>query len=987
MAARHAERTPHSVTPDRWRQVTEIFHAALARDVGTREAFLADACRGDPSLRAEVDALVAAHGEAGPFGSDPLFPEGAPRLSPGTRLGTYHIEDLLGVGGMGEVYRARDTELGRQVAIKILPGAWLADPDRRARLDQEARLLAALNHPHVAAIYGVAQADGVRGLVLELVEGSTLAERLTEGPMPLTEALSVALQIADALDATHEKGIVHRDLKPANIKITPDGVVKVLDFGVAKVRQSEVPLHADHEPPTGTAGQTGDEVMIGTAAYMSPEQARGKPVDKRADIWAFGCVLYEMLSGRRPFVGETTTDVLAAIIDREPQWVALPVTVPSSMRRLLERCLEKDPKRRLRDIGDARVELQDSLKPNTMVSGVQTGESTPRVPRFAPWAAIGVALLVVVVAFLALPYIGSRFGNTPQKAAGESAKSGAEPTVVPLTSYPGTEDMPSLSPDGTQVAFRWDGDAEDNFDIYVKLVGPGDPHRLTRDPAPDLLPKYSPDGNSIAFLREQAAPSGVPAFDTARIMSGVQHRLGVYVIPALGGTAKKVGDATVPSLAWADSRTLVISRSPAAKEPPGLAMLDIETGQVTQLTSPRAPQFDGLAVMAPDGKTLAFQRYLGPPSVWTVMLLTLPRPPQPAGELKQIGLELAAPFGERFAWSADGREIIYSKFSDRRFLWRIAPSGDSPPERLSFAGEGARDVATAARNGNRLVFSRSLDDPMNIWSLELDEAGRAKGQAVAAFPSTREELCPAFSPDGTKVAFQSNRSGSSQVWVCSSNGSECSAITQFVGRHAGSPAWSPTGEWLTFDGSEPGGSAVYIVRPDGGELKKVAVGVVPRWSGDGKWIYYSRSRPQQLYRVAFTGGDPEAVSGTAEGWVAEESPDRQWIYYSGDPTFRGTYLRRAPSRGGEATDVFPEQVAGRNFVVTKAGIWYMTPGPSLREGSLLQFYDFASKIAQTVYRTEHPLGPGLTLAPDGRRILFTLQDRRGSDLMLVENFK
>jgi eukaryotic-like serine/threonine-protein kinase len=976
------------VTPDRWRQVTEIFHAALARDVGARDAFLRHACRGDPSLRKEVDALVAAHGEAGSFGSDPLFPEGAPRLSPGTRVGTYVIEDLLGVGGMGEVYRARDTELGRQVAIKILPGEWLADPDRRARLDKEARVLAALNHPHVASIYGVAQADGVRGLVLELVEGPTLAERMTEGPLPLTEALSVALQIADALDATHEKGIVHRDLKPANIKITPDGVVKVLDFGVAKVRQSEFPFHAHHEPPTGTAGQTGDEIMIGTAAYMSPEQARGKPVDKRADIWAFGCVLYEMLSGRRPFVGETTTDVLAAIVDRAPEWTALPATVPSSVRHLLERCLEKDPKRRLRDIGDARVELEDSLKPNTTVSGVQTGESTSRVPRFVPWAAVGVALLVVAVAFLTLPYIGSRFGDTPQSGAGESAKSAAEPTVVPLTSYPGTEDMPSLSPDGTQVAFRWNGEAEDNFDIYFKLVGPGNPYRLTTDPAPDLLPTYSPDGNWIAFLREQTEPRGDQPPNTALFMSGVQHGLDVYVIPALGRTGeKKVGVAAVPSLAWsADSRSLVISRSPAAKEPPGLAMLSIETGQVTQLTSPGAPQFDGLAAMAPDGKTLAFQRYLGPPSVWTLMLLTLPRPPQPAGELKQIRPEFS--FGGRnFAWSADGGEIIYSKGPGRKFLWRIAHSGDSPPQRLSFAGEGAGDPATAARRSDRLVFSRSQDDAMNIWSLELDEAGHAKGQAVPAFESTRGELCPAFSPDGTKVAFQSNRSGSNQVWVCRSNGSDCSEVTQFVGQHAGSPAWSPNGKWLTFDGSEPGGSAIYVVRPDGGELKKVADGVVPRWSLDGEWIYYSRSRPQQLYRVARTGGDPEAVSGTAEGWVPEESPDSQWIYYSGHPVVTATNLRRAPSRGGEATDVFSEQVAGRNFVVTGTGIWYLTPSPSPKEGSLLRFYDFASKATRTVYPTERPVGPGLTLAPDGRRILFTQQDRSGSDLMVVENYR
>ena len=917
--------------------------------------------------------------------SDPLFPEGAPRLSPGTRLGTYMIQGLLGAGGMGEVYRARDTELGRQVAIKILPAAWLADPDRRARLDKEARLLAALNHPHVAAIYGVAQADGVRGLVLELVEGATLAERLTEGPLPVTEALRVAVQIADALDATHEKGIVHRDLKPANIRITPDGVVKVLDFGVAKVRQSEFPFHADHEP-TGTAGQTGDEVMIGTAAYMSPEQARGKPVDKRSDIWAFGCVLYEMLSGRRPFVGETTTDVLAAIVDREPEWTALPATVPSSVRHVLERCLEKDPKRRLRDIGDARVELEDSLKPSTLVSGVQTGESTPRVPRFVPWAAVGVALLVVAVAFLTLPYIGSRFGNTPQNAAGESAKSAADPTVVPLTSYTGTEDMPSLSPDGTQVAFRWDGEAEDNFDIYVKLVGPGDPHRLTNNPARDWLPQWSPDGRWIAFLREEA--NGGQANDALLTSGGLQYRLGVYVIPALGGAERRVGDATVLSLAWsADSGSLVISRSPTATQPPGLFMVSRETGQMSQLTSPDAPYVDSLAAVAPSGDAIAFRRSVGPVA-GRLMVLPLPRSPLPmkeargtrALELRQRGgIDKRIGLGS-LAWSADGRDIIYSWGPGVSFLWRIALPGDSQPQRLSFAGEGAVDPA-AARTGSRLVFSRSFAET-NIWSLELDERGAAKGQAARAFDSSRDEFCPAFSPDGTRVAFQSNRSGAHEVWVCRSNGSDCSQLTQFP--RSGSPAWSPDGEWIAFDALEDEGYSIYIVRPDGGQLRWLAKGAVPRWSRDGRWIYYGKG--QRLHRVARTGGDPQEISGTAGGWVAEESLDGQ-IYYSGHPVTVGTKLRKTPMRGGEATDVFPERVSGRNFAVAKAGIWYLTPSLSVKEGSLLQFYDFASKGTRTVHRTSAPVHGGLTLAADERRILFTQQDRRGHDLMLVENFR
>ena len=907
------------MTPDRWRQVTEIFHAALVRDASARDAFLRDACQGDSSLRKEVDALVAAHQDAGSFGDQPVVVDSSARLSPGARLGTYLIEGLLGAGGMGEVYRAHDTELGRQVAIKILPGAWLADPDRRARLDKEARLLAALNHPHVAAIHGVVEADGVRGLVLELVEGATLAERLTEGPLPLPEALNVATQIADALDATHEKGIVHRDLKPANIKITPDGVVKVLDFGVAKVRQIEVSFPGVHEPPTATAGQTGDEVIVGTAAYMSPEQARGKPVDKRSDIWAFGCVLYEMLSGRRAFDGETVTDVLAAIVDKEPEWNALPSAVPSSVRRVLERCLEKDPKRRLRDIGDARVELEQSLGSSTRGGKVIARESPPPVRPPRRWPTAGATLLVVAVVLLALPSIRSRFqGSRP------------EPSVVPLTSYPGIEEMPSLSPDGTQVAFRWNGDAEDNFDIYYKLVGPGDPHRLTTDPAPDTLPKWSPDGNWIAFLRE-LAPRGAQS-----------NRFGVYVIPALGGTEKKVGDAAVPSLAWsADSSSLVISRSPAPTEQPGLFMLSIGTGQLSQLTSPGAPHFDRLASMASGGDAIAFARNLAPTPTGILMLLSLPRSEEPARELKEIGSDKRLRVTS-FAWSADGQEIIYSVGTGVSVLWRIAVSGDSPPERLSFTGEGAVHPAIA-RSGSRLVFSRSLAET-NIWSLALDDAGRAKGQAVRVFDSSMMERCPAFSPDGSRVAFESNRSGNMEVWVGRSNGSGYSQLTHFPGLHAGSPAWSPDpdNQWIAFDAEEDEGWAIYIVRPDGGQRQRLAEGAVPRWSRDGRWIYYTSRGLQRLYRVSITGGDPQEIRGTADGAVAEESSDG-WIYYSGNPGNLGTWLRRTPARGGQSTDVFPERLSGRNFVVTEAGIWYLTPSPGLREGSLLQFYDFASK--------------------------------------------
>ena len=282
-------------------------------------------------------------------------------LSAGTRLGPYEILSALGAGGMGEVYRARDTKLNRDVALKVLPPAFTADADRVARFEREARLLASLNHPHIGSIYGLEDTGGAPALVLELVEGDTLDDRVRRGPLPVPEALAVARQIADALDAAHASGIVHRDLKPSNIKITPAGIVKVLDFGLAKALAAEGSGPDVSTSPTMTASETIPGVILGTAAYMSPEQARGQPVDKRTDIWAFGCVLFEMLSGSSAFGRQTVTDTLAAVVGAEPEWTSLPAGTPATIRHLLTRCLQKDAMRRLHDIADARIELDDAM--------------------------------------------------------------------------------------------------------------------------------------------------------------------------------------------------------------------------------------------------------------------------------------------------------------------------------------------------------------------------------------------------------------------------------------------------------------------------------------------------------------------------------------------------------------------------------------------------------------------------------------------------
>src|SRR5262245_56290534 len=368
-------------------------------------------------------------------------------LHAGSRLGPYEVVSPLGAGGMGEVYRARDSKLNRDVALKILPETFSLDPDRLARFTREAQLLAALNHPHIAAIYGFEETPGAQALVLELVDGPTLAERLRTGPIPIDEALPIARQIAEALDAAHEQAIIHRDLKPANIKVRADGTVQILDFGLAKALEPAVSAGADAtaSPTITSPAMTRTGVLLGTAAYMSPEQARGQHVDRRADIWAFGCVLFEMLSGRRAFRGETVTDTLAAVMRDSPSLDALPAATPPRVRMLIARCLERDPRRRLRDIGDARIELE------TLDVAVAP-EQPARPSRVRRWRLIATGLLLVAAGAAVTRWIDRR----TMREASTSAP------VMRLTSDVGLTTDPALSPDGKLVAYTSDRAGNEN---------------------------------------------------------------------------------------------------------------------------------------------------------------------------------------------------------------------------------------------------------------------------------------------------------------------------------------------------------------------------------------------------------------------------------------------------------------------------------------------------------------------------------------------
>ena len=484
------------MTPERWQQVERLYNAALEREASQRAAFLTQACRGDDELRHEVESLLAQDDGASllekpalDVAAKALGGDGGPSLL-GRQIGGYQVISLLGAGGMGEVYEARDSKLGRKVAIKILPATFANDAERLARFQREARMLAALNHPNIATIHGLEQSGGVHYLVMELVPGQTLAERIGKGASPTEETLKVAGQIAAALEAAHEKGMIHRDLKPANIKVTPEGQVKVLDFGLAKAFAGDGAQDFSQSPTLSQEGR-----ILGTPSYMSPEQARGLPVDKRTDIWAFGCVLYEMLTGRTPFAGQTLSDILAAILKHEPDWGALPERTPPKIRDLLRRCLQKDSQRRLRDIGDARLEIEELSAAPANATPAQTAATPAREPwRHAPF---WLATCVVLAAFTGIAV-------WKLKPSPPSAPRPAGHFLLPMPPdvrlVPNFSDLSIvLSPDGTHLAFV--GHRGANSQLYLRAIEGAETMALQgTDGATN--PFFSPDGQWLAFFAQ-----------------------------------------------------------------------------------------------------------------------------------------------------------------------------------------------------------------------------------------------------------------------------------------------------------------------------------------------------------------------------------------------------------------------------------------------------------------------------------------------------
>lgn len=901
---------------DRLRRIEQLYHDTRERPAATRTAYLLETCPNDEELREEVASLLALDGTdsileepvlalAAPLLDEPLEPE----MAPGSMAGPYEILEKIGAGGMGEVFQARDTRLGRTVALKTT----IARFSGHAAV--EARAIAALNHPNICTLYDV----GPNYLVLEFVEGETLAERLRGGPLPPAEVTAYGAQIADALWSAHGKGITHGDLKPRNIMVTRSGV-KILDFGLARI---------------GTGGDLHGPAF-GTPAYLSPEQVREQPIGARTDIYALGLILFEMATGRRPFSGESRTELSRAILhDPAP----LERLQPPAFAHVVERCLAKEPDDRWQTARDVKLELEYAarLRP------------APARRRRRWWVASAAALLVSAAA----PVIYHR--SRPPDIA-----------VAPLTSYPGSETSPSFSPDGRQLAFSWDGAQEDNRDIYVKQVGPGDPVRLTTNPAEDMMPRWSPDGQWIAFLRREQ-----------------KFGAGLYLIPALGGSERRLSAAALAAplrgncLDWTpDGQWLVVSALTPDRKVMALQLVSAESGEVHPLTHPRPGESDSVARFAPDGSAVAFVRE-------GEGLMVLPLAPgwTAQEEPRQVRADVPGPI-RSLAWSADSHDLLVaSGFEESSWLWRVAAFGNADARRLPF-GESASD-ADVARDGNRMAFSH-FDRELNIWALDLDSAGRAEGPPVRAFDSTRSELSPAYSPDGRSVAFGSSRSGNDEIWVCRSDGSNCAQLTALQGKHAGSPEWSPDGKWIAFDVSYPNSWEVFVVQASGGKPRRLAAGMMPRWSHDSKSLYFRQFQSGATWKVPVAGGQPAEAG---RGGMARESDDGRWLYTidwaPGHSVYRLNRRLLSDPKGHE--EVLPF-TPGRYYLPRRDGIVYLSSGHEPR--TTISFYDFATRTSRVIYQTERTADFGLTMAPDGRRLLFTQVDRRpNSDLMMAEHFR
>jgi serine/threonine protein kinase/Tol biopolymer transport system component len=826
------------MTEARWEQVKALFQATLDRPPVERAAFLAAAAGGDEALRREVETLLRSASSEVDF-TDRLPLAGASSLldslavaSPShdptrsvtlftadVNIGPYRVIAPLGAGGMGEVFRARDSKLNRDVALKVLPSAFEFDPDRLARFRREAQVLAALNHPHIAAIYGLEESNGRQALVLELVEGATLADRIADGPLPLAEALRIGRQIADALHAAHDKGIVHRDLKPANIKVTPAGVVKVLDFGLAKTAAVDVRLSGMSQAPTVADG-TRLGVILGTAAYMSPEQARGLDVDPRTDIWAFGCVLFEMLTGRKAFAADARSDSIAKILEGEPDWTALPRSTPAKIQQLLRQCLQKDASRRPQSIAQARSVIEQLIA---------RGSLSARA-----WMAIGTAAMVAISMGA---FVWSRVDRRPLASRTD---------WVQLTKLDSVT-QPALSPDGRMLAFiRGINTFVSPGQLYVKLLPDGEPVALTHDNLSKMGPVFSPDGSRIAYTVNDGS------WDT-------------WQVPALRGEPRRwLRNAS--GLTWIGANDLLFSE---IKE--GSHMVIVRSGEG------RADARD--LYVPPNDVGMAHRSYASPDRK-SVLVVEMDQTIWSPCRLVPIDGSSSRPIGPpkarctNAAWSTDGRWMYFSADAGDGFhVWRQRfPNG--PAEQVT-SGPTEEEGLAVTPDGNALITSVGLTQ-RTVW---LHDAAGERQISLEGYA-----YWPILSADARKICFRvtsgvGSGQSPSELWVQELDSGSKQRL--FPGQLVTSYDLSRDDRVVAavVDGS--GRNALWLAWLDGREAPRPiphGEGDNPRFGRDGEIVFRAfDGKPGFLYRMQENGDERTTVANVRSATIGMVSPDGKWV--------------------------------------------------------------------------------------------------------------
>lgn len=919
-------------------------------------------------------------------------------VAPGLRFDHYQIISLLGVGGMGEVYLAEDRKLCRKVALKLLPANFTQDAARVRRFVQEAKAASALNHPNILTIHEIGEANGVHFIATEFIEGQTLRTQLHGKKLGLNAALEVAGQMASALAAAHMVGIVHRDIKPENVMVRPDGLVKVLDFGLAKLTEQRLE-EVRSEAPTVPKVNTDPGTVVGTANYMSPEQARGQEVDARSDIFSLGVVLYEMFAGHPPFEGVNALDVIGAILNREPAPLKsyLP-EAPRELEQLLRKALRKERDERYQHIKDLLIDLKDlkqELEFAAKLKGVQAqhtdvspaeGVSQKAEPvtndvtvRETSSAEIllselkrhkkGVAVFLVS---LALAAVVGGYGLYRLITRNQPRSVGPPRRVVPFTTFAGNQVLPAFSPDGNQIAFAWGGEKGENIDIYVKQLDGGEPLRLTTQPGADNYPVWAPDGRSLAFYRTSSTNRGY------------------YRVAAFGGAERLLAElkGSGYGFAWLpDGKALIASERLSQNESAAIYRITLETGERSKLVATPPGFIDASPTVSPDGKSLLFYRNIpvgtGESSggLYTVAIS--------GGEPRQVVAIKNRSYGH--AWSADGSEIIFSLgryvSSLSGELWRVSAGGGTP-EALTLTNHAASP--TIARLGGHLAFVQ-VDFETHIYRLPVSERGVSNEAPTKFISSTLTEFNPQYSPNGKRIAFISDRSGSLEIWGCDSAGLNPLQLTSFGDGTTGSPRWSPDSRKIVFDARPQGQADIYVISEDGGVPRRLTTepseDIVPNWSSDGRWIYFcsGRSGNLQIWKIPAEGGTAKQITKQG-GFESVEDKAGQFLYYAKGRNIPGIW--KVPVEGGEETPVVEADKAGlwRNWELTEQGIYFTNS--EQREKPVIEFFSFATGKATKLAVLDRPVrGTGIGLSPDGRWLLFSPIDRQGQNIMLVENFR